>query len=83
MSREEPPWLFSESTFPLSSAFYTPRAPHSDLHSNILGNSPEIVREHYAKWSPERQEAIDELMAKVRRLRAAKRGKTAKVTAIR
>jgi serine/threonine protein kinase len=26
-SIEEPPWLFSESTFPLSSAFYTPRAP--------------------------------------------------------
>ena len=27
MSVEEPPWLFSESTFPLSSAFCTPRAP--------------------------------------------------------
>ena len=27
MSIEEPPWLFSESTFPLSSAFSTPRAP--------------------------------------------------------
>jgi hypothetical protein len=26
-SIEEPPWLFSESTSPLSSAFYTPRAP--------------------------------------------------------
>ena len=25
---EQPPWLFSESTFPLSSAFCTPRAPH-------------------------------------------------------
>src|SRR5258707_8816927 len=24
---EEPPWLFSESTFPLSSVFSTPRAP--------------------------------------------------------
>src|SRR5882724_1057333 len=24
---EEPPWLLSESTFPLSSAFSTPRAP--------------------------------------------------------
>src|ERR1700756_275123 len=24
---EEPPWLLSESTFPLSSAFPTPRAP--------------------------------------------------------
>src|SRR5260370_15601788 len=27
MSVEEPPWWFSESTFPLSSAFCTPRAP--------------------------------------------------------
>src|SRR5438270_232728 len=26
---EEPPWLFSESTSPLSSAFCTPRAPPS------------------------------------------------------
>jgi hypothetical protein len=27
MSFEEAPWLFSESTFPLSSAFYTSRSP--------------------------------------------------------
>jgi hypothetical protein len=25
---EEPPWLFSESASPLSSAYVTPRAPH-------------------------------------------------------
>src|SRR5258708_39147041 len=49
MSREEPPWLFSESTSPLSSAFYTPRAPHSDLHSNNSdggdGNAVSVDRE--------------------------------------
>jgi site-specific recombinase XerD len=30
--------------------------------ADILGNSPEIVRRHYAKWSPARQARIDELM---------------------
>jgi integrase len=30
--------------------------------ADILGNSPEIVRKHYAKWSPARQARIDELM---------------------
>ena len=30
--------------------------------ADILGNSPEIVRKHYAKWSPARQTRIDELM---------------------
>lgn len=33
--------------------------------ADILGNSPEIVRKHYAKWSPARQARIDELMEKV------------------
>jgi integrase/recombinase XerC len=30
--------------------------------ADVLGNSPEIVRKHYAKWSPARQARIDELM---------------------
>jgi len=30
--------------------------------ADILGNSPEIVRKHYAKWSKGRQERIDSLM---------------------
>jgi integrase len=30
--------------------------------ANVLGNSPEIVRKHYAKWSPARQARIDKLM---------------------
>jgi site-specific recombinase XerD len=33
--------------------------------ADILGNSPEIVRKHYAKWSPARQSRIDDLMARV------------------
>jgi integrase/recombinase XerC len=33
--------------------------------ADVLGNSPEIVRKHYAKWSPARQARIDDLMAKV------------------
>lgn len=33
--------------------------------ADILGNSPEIVRKHYAKWSPARQVRIDELMERV------------------
>jgi integrase/recombinase XerC len=30
--------------------------------ADILGNSPDIVRKHYAKWSPARQARIDDLM---------------------
>ena len=30
--------------------------------ADILGNSPEIVGKHYAKWSPARQARIDDLM---------------------
>jgi len=33
--------------------------------ADILGNSPEVVRKHYAKWSPARQSRIDDLMARV------------------
>jgi integrase/recombinase XerC len=33
--------------------------------ADILGNSPEIVRKHYAKWSPARQSRIDDLMTRV------------------
>jgi integrase len=33
--------------------------------ADILGNSPEIVRKHYAKWSPARQNRIDDLMTRV------------------
>jgi integrase len=33
--------------------------------ADILGNSPEIVRKHYAKWSKKRQERVDELMQTV------------------
>jgi site-specific recombinase XerD len=33
--------------------------------ADILGNSPEIVRKHYGKWSPARQARIDDLMQKV------------------
>lgn len=31
--------------------------------ADILGNSPEIVRKHYGKWSAARQSRIDDLMA--------------------
>lgn len=30
--------------------------------ADVLGNSPTIVRKHYAKWSPARQKRIDSLM---------------------
>jgi integrase len=30
--------------------------------ADILGNSVEVVRKHYAKWSPSRQAKIDHLM---------------------
>jgi site-specific recombinase XerD len=33
--------------------------------ADVLGNSPEVVRKHYAKWSPARQARIDDLMEKV------------------
>ena len=33
--------------------------------ADVLGNSPAIVRKHYAKWSPARQARIDDLMEKV------------------
>jgi integrase len=33
--------------------------------ADILGNSPEIVRKHYAKWSTARQARIDGLMDQV------------------
>jgi integrase/recombinase XerC len=33
--------------------------------ADILGNSPEIVRKHYGKWSTARQSRIDELMQRV------------------
>jgi integrase len=33
--------------------------------SDILGNSPEIVPKHYAKWSHARQSRIDDLMQRV------------------
>jgi integrase len=33
--------------------------------ADILGNSPTIVRKHYAKWSPARQKRIDSLMNSV------------------
>jgi site-specific recombinase XerD len=33
--------------------------------ADILGNSPQIVRKHYGKWSPARQSRIDDLMQRV------------------
>jgi site-specific recombinase XerD len=33
--------------------------------ADVLGNSPEIVRKHYGKWSAARQSRIDELLGKV------------------
>ena len=33
--------------------------------ADILGNSPEIVRKHYGKWSAARQSRIDDLMERV------------------
>lgn len=33
--------------------------------ADILGNSPAIIRKHYAKWSAARQARIDDLMQKV------------------
>src|ERR1700674_181256 len=33
--------------------------------ADILGNSPTIVRKHYAKWSPARQKRIDSLMESI------------------
>lgn len=35
--------------------------------ADVLGNSPEIVRKHYAKWSEKRQRRIDELIQTVHR----------------
>lgn len=40
-------------------------ASYEDV-ADILGNSPEIVRKHYGKWSAARQSRINELMAHVR-----------------
>jgi site-specific recombinase XerD len=34
--------------------------------ADVLGNSPAVVRKHYAKWSSARQARIDELMERVR-----------------
>jgi integrase len=33
--------------------------------ADILGNSPDVVRKHYAKWSSARQARIDDLMERV------------------
>ena len=33
--------------------------------ADILGNSPDIVRKHYGKWSVARQNRIDELIERV------------------
>jgi site-specific recombinase XerD len=33
--------------------------------ADILGNSPDVVRKHYAKWSSARQARIDDLMQRV------------------
>jgi hypothetical protein len=33
--------------------------------ADILGNSPEIVRKHYGKWSSACQSRIDDLMERV------------------
>jgi integrase/recombinase XerC len=33
--------------------------------ADILGNTPDVVRQHYAKWSPARQSRIDDLMSLV------------------
>ena len=33
--------------------------------ADVLGNSPEIVRKHYAKWSKQRQERLDNLVQTV------------------
>ena len=33
--------------------------------ADILGNSPEVVRKHYGKWSSARQSRIDDLMNRV------------------
>lgn len=36
-----------------------------EIVADILGNSPDVVRKHYAKWSPARQVNIDSLMETV------------------
>jgi integrase len=33
--------------------------------AEILGNSPNIIKKHYAKWSPHRQERISVLMRSI------------------
>ena len=33
--------------------------------ADVLGNSPEIARKHYGKWSLARQSRIDDLMDRV------------------
>jgi site-specific recombinase XerD len=33
--------------------------------AEVLGNSPNIIRKHYAKWSPRRQERINALMSMI------------------
>ena len=36
-----------------------------DEAADILGNSPAIIRKHYAKWSTRRQERISDLLRRV------------------
>jgi site-specific recombinase XerD len=33
--------------------------------ADVLGNTPEVVRKHYAKWSKARQARVDDLMSRV------------------
>ena len=48
MSFEEPPWLLSESTSPLSSAFCTPRAPPGlSIQTMRPSGSERLLRERH------------------------------------
>jgi integrase len=33
--------------------------------AEVLGNSPNIIKKHYAKWSPRRQERISAIMSSI------------------
>jgi hypothetical protein len=49
---------------PRGPGFGLQQMPFTSGCSKSPDNSPEIVRKHYAKWSPARQARIDELMEK-------------------
>lgn len=54
--------LFGTGTLPERASLGTIVLCRQKDVADIFGNSPEIVRKHYAKWSPARQDRINRLM---------------------